>query len=311
MSLPPLPQKLKPIQHYLKTANEHDKRDPIVAYYCRMYAVQRGMQLDRTSPECKDFLFKLMDLLEQTKQTLEDNEALTNEVVGQAHLENYALKVFLFADNEDRAGRFSKNVVKSFYTAGMLFDVLSVFGELSEDIENNQRYAKWKATYIHNCLKNGIQPHPGPLPEEGEGEEEGLGGATGGPGLGFSNVSQPGPSHPGPSQPGPSSSTSSHHFPAAGGSGGTLYPPPSAGTHAPSNTPAATPTAQPQPLQPQPGPATSTWTPQPGNVQLNSAQYQKAIKYCKFAGSALQYEDSATAIDNLQKALKLLTTGKE
>lgn len=33
-NLPPLPPSLKAIQHYLKTASEHDKRDPIVAYYC-------------------------------------------------------------------------------------------------------------------------------------------------------------------------------------------------------------------------------------------------------------------------------------
>lgn len=37
-----------------------------------------------------------------------DNDAIHNEVVGQAHMENYALKVFLFADNEDRAARFNK-----------------------------------------------------------------------------------------------------------------------------------------------------------------------------------------------------------
>lgn len=28
----------------------------------------------------------------------------------------------------------SRNVVKSFYTAGMLFDVLSIFGESNEDV---------------------------------------------------------------------------------------------------------------------------------------------------------------------------------
>ena len=35
MSLPPCPGNLKAIQHYLKTATEHDKRDPVVAYYCK------------------------------------------------------------------------------------------------------------------------------------------------------------------------------------------------------------------------------------------------------------------------------------
>lgn len=57
--------------------------------------------------------------------------------------------------------------MKSFYTSGMLFDVLTTFGELSEELLQNRKYAKWKAAYIHNCLKNGETPVPGPLEEEG------------------------------------------------------------------------------------------------------------------------------------------------
>lgn len=30
-----LPAQLKPIQHHLRTAQEHEKRDPVVAYYCK------------------------------------------------------------------------------------------------------------------------------------------------------------------------------------------------------------------------------------------------------------------------------------
>jgi len=41
-------------------------------------------------------------------------------------------------------------------------DVLSVFGDVSEEITNTQKYAKWKAMYIHNCMKNGETPTPGP-----------------------------------------------------------------------------------------------------------------------------------------------------
>ena len=39
---------------------------------------------------------------------LSGHEAMTNEIVGMAHLENHALKVFLWADNEDRAARANK-----------------------------------------------------------------------------------------------------------------------------------------------------------------------------------------------------------
>ena len=36
------------------------------------------------------------------------NEAILNDVVGYAHIENFALKIFVNADNEDRAGKASK-----------------------------------------------------------------------------------------------------------------------------------------------------------------------------------------------------------
>ena len=45
-------------------------------------------------------------------------------------------------------------------------------------------------------------------------------------------------------------------------------------------------------------------------VHLEPMDYAKAQKFCKYASSALQYEDVPTAIDNLQKALKLLQTGE-
>ena len=44
---------------------------------------------------------------------------------------------------------------------------------------------------------------------------------------------------------------------------------------------------------------------------LSSEMTTKAQKYCKFAVSALDYDDSATAILNLTKALKLLQTGED
>lgn len=44
-------------------------------------------------------------------------------------------------------------------------------------------------------------------------------------------------------------------------------------------------------------------------VKLQPEQISKAQKYCKWAGSALNYDDVSEAISNLQKALKLLTTG--
>ncbi|XP_077977204.1 vacuolar protein sorting-associated protein VTA1 homolog [Glandiceps talaboti] len=285
--LPPVPITLKALRHYVDIAKEHDTRDPVVSFYCRRFAMEDGMKIDSKSPDARKFLVALMDCLEQMKKELVNNESIHNEVVGEAHIENYAIKIFSYADTEDRAARFNKNVVKSFYKSSMLFDVLQTFGELSEEITKMRKYARWKAAYVHDCLKKGETPHPGPLDEEDDF------GATGGmPPSNLSSEIQP---------QNPGAGTSSNH----------MIPP---GAHAPPTTPqdpgsnrGVIPGPAPQPLPP---PVQPTNIPQ-GAVSLGPEDYTRAQKYCRYAGSALQYEDVPTAVDNLQKALRLLQTGKE
>ncbi|XP_076873445.1 vacuolar protein sorting-associated protein VTA1 homolog isoform X2 [Brachyhypopomus gauderio] len=239
------------------------------------------------------------------KKELGDNESISQEIVGNAHIENYALKMFLYADNEDRSGRFHKNMIKSFYTASLLLDVLTVFGELSEENVQHRKYAKWKATYIHNCLKSGETPQPGPIGMEGEAYDDEFGAEGGVPYPGL--------------QPQASFRTApADHDPA-------VMPPPTSnnpqippGSHAPANTPAELPRPTGEGVKPVPVPRTSpagdpslTNTNHEGDVRLTPEDFTRAQKYCKYAGSALQYEDVGTAVQNLQKALKLLTTGKE
>lgn len=36
---PPCPPSLKSIQHYLKTASEHEGRDPVISYWCKYFHV--------------------------------------------------------------------------------------------------------------------------------------------------------------------------------------------------------------------------------------------------------------------------------
>ncbi|KAM4529412.1 vacuolar protein sorting-associated protein VTA1 homolog [Fundulus diaphanus] len=315
-----LPPQLRAIQHHLRTAQEHEKRDPVVTYYCRLYAMQTGMKLDSKTPECRKFLVKLMEQLESMKKELSDNESISQEVVGNAHIENYALKLFLYADNEDRAGRFHKNMIKSFYSSSLLIDVLTVFGELSDENMRHQKYARWKATYIHNCLKNGETPQSGPIGMDGDEEADEFGAED------FSGQSF---SHGGSFRtdlPSQDQNWNQDPAPGIGFAPGPTGPPASnynniqipPGAHAPANTPAELPAPSGEAAKPMPaGRSVPAVDPsllhaqQQGGVQLSAEDFTKAQKYCKYAGSALQYEDVSTAIQNLQKALKLLTTGKE
>ncbi|XP_028414407.1 vacuolar protein sorting-associated protein VTA1 homolog [Dendronephthya gigantea] len=284
-----IPANLKVIQPFLKLAKEYETRDPIVAYWSRYHAVQVGIK--NKTKENVSFLMNLMDLLEKTKQSQSHEEAITNDVVAQAHLENKGVQLFLWADSEDRASRFNKNVVKSFYSASLIFDILTVFGELNDEIAAQRKYSKWKAAYINNCLKKGETPVPGPV--GGDGEDTQLPNIASGPGL------------PYPEQP-PSNLP---NLPPS-----VVYPP--------GGPPATQNPQQPQyPSQPQSYPATNAQPPQAhpspqssatsSKTHLEPMDYAKAQKYCKYASSALQYEDVNTAIDNLQKALKLLQTGKD
>lgn len=55
---------------------------------------------------CTNIIAELISF--QDKKELAGQEALTNDTVAYAHCENFALKIFLAADNEDRAGKASK-----------------------------------------------------------------------------------------------------------------------------------------------------------------------------------------------------------
>lgn len=293
-ALPPVPVPLKSIQHYLKIAAEHDQRDPVVSYWCRLYALQTGLKLSTKTSEETNFLLKLMDWLETTKKAMHDNESITNNVAAQAHLENWALKLFLHADQNDRAGNFGKSTIQSFYTSGLLYDVITTFGDLTEEAVQNRKYAKWKAAYIHNCIKNGETPVAGPMKEEGEEEEGGS--------VSDSGISSPPTSMDAFGFPSVPSSTSSNIAPSK-----------------PSNIPPEQKNfvpVEPNPYNPAPTPTNSggpnfTNLKTSGGATLNVEQMAKAQKLIKWAGSALNYDDIPTTVMNLQKALHLLTTGQE
>ncbi|XP_071819338.1 vacuolar protein sorting-associated protein VTA1 homolog [Apostichopus japonicus] len=313
----PVPDTLKPIRPYMLLAKQHDNRDKIISYFCMRYAMETAMRLDKRSPEDKTFLFTLMGVLEKRKQELADNEDFQNEMICNSHVENYAIKMFSYADNEDRAGRFNQNLTKTFYKAGLLLDVLQTFGELSEELQAQKKYAKYKAANIAQCLKNGETPKRGP-PGGDDDEELPPGGAEAA--AGSSGV----PSHPGlypPGQPPPTGMNPPGQPPTG------MYPPQ---TPYPPDQPTDMPAPQ-RPVQPpnpgnfssrtQPGafapPSTpeqqpaGTMQPQRTNsIQFSPEDFSQATKFCKFAISALQYEDIPAAVTNLENALHLLKTGR-
>lgn len=76
----------------------------------RLYALQTALSIDKKSDEAKLFLLPLMEWLENEKRSSTSAELINSDTVAQAYVENYALKLFTWADNMDRAGTFNKYV---------------------------------------------------------------------------------------------------------------------------------------------------------------------------------------------------------
>ncbi|KAF3790379.1 Protein-like OF MAMMALIAN LYST-INTERACTING PROTEIN 5 [Nymphaea thermarum] len=143
---------------YLQRADELQKHEPLVAYYCRLYAMERGLnipQKERTKTT-NALLVSLMNQLEK------DKKSVTLGPDDHLHIEGFALNIFTKADKQDRAGRADLNTAKTFYAASIFFEILSQFGALQPDIEQKQKYAAWKAADIRKALKEGRRPEPGP-----------------------------------------------------------------------------------------------------------------------------------------------------
>ena len=279
-----LPPNLKGINSFLKLGKEYDKRDPTVAYFCRMFAIQKGIKLDSKSPDCKGFLIGLMDQLEQEKEALVANgdESMSNDIVAQAHIETKTINLFTSADTEDRKGIFNKNIIKSFYSASLLFEVLTQFGEQNEECQVMQKYSKWKATYLHKCSQTGETPIPGP---EGSGFEDDLGGII----DDMSNLPKPSNNPEYPTNVAPANQYE-------------LPPNPSNSIY--------------QELPSIPGSSTQvdTFSPpsqiptQPASqFDASKIDLEQVKKLCKFALSAIEYEDIDSTVTNLTNALNLLT----
>ncbi|GAV85865.1 DUF605 domain-containing protein [Cephalotus follicularis] len=143
---------------YLQRADELQKHDPLVAYYCRLYAMERGLKIP-TSERTKTTNSLLVSLIKQLEK---DKKSLKLTPEDSLHLEGFALNVFAKADKQDRAGRADLSTAKTFYAASIFFEILYQFGPLQPDLEQKQKYAAWKAAYIRKALKEGRKPIPGP-----------------------------------------------------------------------------------------------------------------------------------------------------
>jgi len=173
LGLPALPPDLKPMSAYLQRSEELRDKDPIMAYWCAYYAAQVGISLKTKDPNARKILFELLGLLEQMKKEIGSSDAIENETASCAYVENFALRIFSIADNEDRKGSATMGTAKKFLAAANFLEILSVFDQSETASASSPtpsdtttleriRYAKWKAVEIAKAFREGRKPTPGP-----------------------------------------------------------------------------------------------------------------------------------------------------
>ncbi|KAI7888800.1 Vta1 like-domain-containing protein [Mucor mucedo] len=281
-----IPVELKYITPYVQRGQELATRDPVVSYYAQYYAAKLAIARGPRTKETNEYLSHLLDALETQKKTIGENEAITDDLVGYAHVENFALKIFLNADNEDRSGKSSKKTAKTFLAASIFLELLKTFGDLDPEVEAKIKYSKWKAADIMKALREGRVPTPGSPGEEEQSEN-------------IPSISE----FPSP----PSNFTAP--LPPSNTSDVTHTPPqlPKPVTSQPSANSQPHVTAKP-PVIFQPtivaNPAVAPQLATPVNLNtVGDAQIASAQKNAKWAISALDYEDIKTARLQLLSAL--------
>lgn len=99
----------------------------------------------------------------QEKKAVAGHAALRSPKAGMAFVLEFASRVFLAADNEDRAGAATKKTAKTFLVASHFYEVGRGFGEdLPREMEERAKYARWKAADIVKAINEGRQPVAGP-----------------------------------------------------------------------------------------------------------------------------------------------------
>ena len=201
---------LKSINRYLVQAKKVDKVDPVVAYYCRLHAAQVALKT-RKSKEDEAVAEELISWCEKVSHSHTSNTptpqllhpssphfahplpgpspSQRKSVIaglsrddGRLRVETFALEVFASADAEDRSGSITGKTATAFFAAYVFMDVCHQFGELASDVAQKMKYAAWKATEINKALKEGRQPKPGGMEEEGMDGMD-FGGSGGGDGM--------------------------------------------------------------------------------------------------------------------------------
>ncbi|KAI0397423.1 Vta1 like-domain-containing protein [Xylariaceae sp. FL0594] len=158
-----IPAKLKPIgiSPFIIRAVQLEKAKPIITYWCYYWAVQQILksQLHTADEECLQFTTNIMDKLEELKTSHADNDAIHDDVTGQAYVEQFAQETFDRALRPLKANKVTQQTASTFEAAATFFQLVNIWSQPDSETQRKIKYAKWNAARILKAIREGKDPN--------------------------------------------------------------------------------------------------------------------------------------------------------
>ncbi|KAI2641008.1 Vta1 like-domain-containing protein [Xylaria nigripes] len=173
-----IPLKLKPagVTPFILRAVQLESAKPVIAYWCYYWAVQQILrsQLHNADQECLQFTSTIMDKLEEMKTNQADNDAILDDLAGQAYVEQFAQETFDRALRPLKANKVTQQTASTFEAAATFFQLVNIWGQPEPETQDKIKYAKWNAARILKAIKEGKDPNESNPKQEEAKQEEGI-----------------------------------------------------------------------------------------------------------------------------------------
>ncbi|KAI1321964.1 Vta1 like-domain-containing protein [Xylariaceae sp. FL0255] len=171
-----IPAKLKAagITPYFVRAVQLEAAKPVISYWCYYWVVNQilAKQLHNADEECLEFTTTAMDKLEKMKTDQTDNDAILDDVAGQAYVEQFAQETFERALRPLKANKATQQTAGTFEAAATFFQLVNIWGQPEPETQEKIKYAKWNAARILKAIKEGKDPNESNPQQEIQAEEE-------------------------------------------------------------------------------------------------------------------------------------------
>ncbi|KAI0599029.1 DUF605-domain-containing protein [Biscogniauxia sp. FL1348] len=170
-----IPAKIKQagLTPFVVRAAQLESAKPVISYWCQYWVVNQilAKQLHNVDQECLQFTTNMMDKLEQTKTDNANNDAILDDAVGQAYVEQFAQETFERALRPLKANKVTQQTASTFEAAATFFQLTNIWGQPDAETQGKIKYCKWNAARILKAIKEGKDPNESnPKQEEDKAE---------------------------------------------------------------------------------------------------------------------------------------------